>query len=166
MKGKLTIGGKMNIRRYEEKDLNQIIDLFYNTVHFVNRKDYSEEQVNAWAALDEKGSKFNKWGDSFNQNITFVALDDQQIIGFCDLTSTGLLDHLYIHHNYQRLRVASSLLDEIELAAFQMKLKKIYTEASITAKPFFEHNDFQTITKQIVNKNGITMSNYLMVKKL
>lgn len=166
MKGKLDIGGKMKIRRYEEKDLKQIINLFYDTVHFVNRKDYSEKQVNAWASLNEKASKFTSWGDSLSQNATFVALDNHQIIGFCDMTSEGLLDRLYIHHDYLRLGVASALLDEIELAAIRMKLKKLITEASLTAKPFFECKGFETITKQIVNKNGITMPNYLMVKKL
>ncbi len=166
MKSKLNSGGKMKIRRYEEKDLKQIINLFYDTVHFVNRKDYSEEQVNAWAPLNEKASKFTTWGNSLSQNTTFVALDHTQIIGFCDLTSAGMLDRLYIHHDFQRRGVASALLDEIELAAFRMQLKKLITEASLTAKPFFECKGFETITKQIVNKNGITMSNYLMVKKL
>ncbi|TKD71362.1 GNAT family N-acetyltransferase [Pseudalkalibacillus hwajinpoensis] len=156
----------MEIRRYEKRDLSQIIDLFYETVHTVNRKDYSQEQVNTWASSDERGSKFNTWGDSLAQNTTFVALDDRRIVGFSDLSSRGLIDRLYIHHEYQRIGIASALLNEIELAAHRIKLKKLRTEASITAKPFFERKGFQVITKQIINKNGITMPNYLMVKTL
>lgn len=37
------------IREYEEKDLSSIIKLFYDTVHFINIKDYTQEQVNVWA---------------------------------------------------------------------------------------------------------------------
>ena len=156
----------MQIRRYKEKDLEQIIDLFYATVHLVNCKDYSGEQVNAWASFDEREAKYTNWGDSFTRNTTFVAIEHQRIIGFSDLTSTGLLDRLYIHHKFQRKGIATALLDEIERAAVTMKLQKIRTEASITAKPFFEHKGFQIQKKQIVNKNGITLPNYLMVKDL
>ncbi|MBN8207771.1 GNAT family N-acetyltransferase [Bacillus sp. NTK071] len=156
----------MKIRRYEEKDLKQIINLFYDTVHLVNRKDYSEEQVNAWASSDERETKFTAWGDSFAQNTTFVALSDHRIIGFSDLSSSGLLDRLYIHHEYQRIGIASALLDKVESAALSMNIKKLRTEASITAKPFFERKGFQLITIQNVTKNETTMPNYLMVKTL
>jgi hypothetical protein len=37
------------IRDYEQVDARAIVRLFYETVHFVNRADYSEEQVEAWA---------------------------------------------------------------------------------------------------------------------
>lgn len=39
----------MIIRKYQQKDCKEITELFYNTVHTVNSKDYSEEQLNAWA---------------------------------------------------------------------------------------------------------------------
>lgn len=39
----------MEIRRYKSVDLRQISRLFYETVHAVNIKDYTKEQVNAWA---------------------------------------------------------------------------------------------------------------------
>ena len=37
------------IRYYEAEDALQIARLFYETVRSVNRADYSEEQVQAWA---------------------------------------------------------------------------------------------------------------------
>ncbi len=40
---------KWLIRKYRNEDCGQILKLFYDTVHTVNRRDYSEEQVNAWA---------------------------------------------------------------------------------------------------------------------
>ena len=39
----------MEIRAYEKKDANEIVHLFHETVHSVNRSDYSREQVEAWA---------------------------------------------------------------------------------------------------------------------
>jgi len=38
----------MRIREFQSFDVNQIITLFYKTVHSVNAVDYSIEQLNAW----------------------------------------------------------------------------------------------------------------------
>ena len=39
----------MELREYKSTDCEQMAQLFYNTVHSVNVKDYTEEQLNAWA---------------------------------------------------------------------------------------------------------------------
>ena len=39
----------MIIREYQQDDCKEITELFYNTVHTVNSKDYTEEQLIAWA---------------------------------------------------------------------------------------------------------------------
>jgi putative acetyltransferase len=52
----------MIIRKYRPSDCPIMAKLFYDTVHTVNAKDYTEEQINAWATgnvdLDE-------WNQSF-----------------------------------------------------------------------------------------------------
>ena len=37
----------MELREYKPTDCEQMAQLFYNTVHSVNAKDYTEEQLNA-----------------------------------------------------------------------------------------------------------------------
>ena len=39
----------MIIRKYVSTDWRQLADLFYETVHSVNAKDYTSEQLYAWA---------------------------------------------------------------------------------------------------------------------
>lgn len=39
----------MIIRKYQYCDCKEITELFYNTVHTVNSKDYMKEQLSAWA---------------------------------------------------------------------------------------------------------------------
>lgn len=39
----------MILRDYMPSDCREMAELFFDTVHTVNRGDYSEEQVNAWA---------------------------------------------------------------------------------------------------------------------
>ena len=37
----------MNIRMYRSEDCKEIVELFYNTVHSVNSKDYNKAQLDA-----------------------------------------------------------------------------------------------------------------------
>ena len=39
----------MTIRAYRSSDLDEILTLFYDTVHTVNAKDYTSAQLDAWA---------------------------------------------------------------------------------------------------------------------
>lgn len=39
----------MIIRPYQTADCEALARLFYDTVHTVNAKDYTEQQLNAWA---------------------------------------------------------------------------------------------------------------------
>lgn len=40
----------MFIRNYESTDCKELAELFYNTVHTINAKDYTKEQLDAWAS--------------------------------------------------------------------------------------------------------------------
>lgn len=39
----------MVIREYISSDCERLADLFFQTVHTVNAKDYTKEQLNVWA---------------------------------------------------------------------------------------------------------------------
>lgn len=41
------------IREIHESELEDCISLFQQTVHFVNSKDYTKEQLDAWVPLVE-----------------------------------------------------------------------------------------------------------------
>lgn len=38
----------MTIREYKPDNCKEITELFFNTVHTVNPKDYSKEQLDVW----------------------------------------------------------------------------------------------------------------------
>ena len=71
--------------------------MFYNTVHSVNAKDYTEEQLNVWAT---GGVDLQEWNQSFLKHKTVVAVDDDEIVGFGDIDQSGYLDRLYVQMNY------------------------------------------------------------------
>ena len=54
----------------------------------------------------------------------------------------------------------------IEAKAYELGINRLYTEASITAKPFFLHMGFSIVREQQVERRGETFVNYAMEKFL
>ena len=106
---------RMEIRKYQPSDCKTLTELFYYTVHTVNAKDYTEEQLNVWAT---KQMDLEKWN-------------------------------------------ATAICDQLEQAVGG----SITTHASITAKPFFEKRGYQVAKEQQVERQGIFLTNYVMIKE-
>ena len=87
--------------------------------------------------------------------------EKEQIAGFADMDSTGYLDRLYVHKDFQRHRIASELCDRLEQA---VDAENFTTHASITAKPFFEKRGYKVVREQQVERKGILLTNYVMKK--
>ena len=95
------------------------------------------------------------------EHYIIVALDNHMMIGFEDIDKTGYLDHLYVHKDYQRKGIATALCDKLE-AVVQ---NEIVTHVSIAAKAFFEKRGYQTIKAQEAVRQGIPLTNFVMIKK-
>lgn len=149
----------MDIREYRNTDINEVADLFYNTVHTVNIKDYSQSQINVWATgkLD-----ISRWNKSLLKNYSIVAIQEEKIFGFGDIDETNYLDHLYVHKDFQGRGIAKAIYYELEKKA---KGGTIIVHSSITAKPFFERRGYKALRKQLVKLEGISLTNYVMEKK-
>ena len=146
------------LRKYEPKDCQEIIDLFCDTVQTINSKDYNKVQIDAWVY----GAKnIDKWKQSLSDHYTVVAIKNGIIVGFGDIDNTGYLDRLYVHKDYQNQGIAKAMCDKLEQ---HNAYNEITTHASITAKPFFEHRGYKLIKKQQVERNGISLVNYVMKK--
>ncbi|MGN0142285.1 MAG: GNAT family N-acetyltransferase [Roseburia sp.] len=148
----------MVIRKYKSSDCEQLADLFYQTVHKINAKDYTKEQLDVWATGNVN---LKNWDKSFLEHYTIVAIEDEIIVGFGDIDKTGYLDRLYVHKDYQKQGIASIICNELEQA---VNTNKITTHASITAKPFFKQRGYKVIREQQVIRNGIFLTNYVMEK--
>jgi len=147
------------IRKYQPKDCKYLSELFYNTVHTINAKDYSNEQVNAWATGEVDLAEWNK---SLLNHYSVVAVKDDLIVGFGDIDKTGYLDRLYVHKDYQNQGIATAICDELEKV---FDVDKIITHASITAKPFFLNRGYKQIKEQQVIRNGVVLTNFVMEKR-
>lgn len=152
----------MNVRKFKQNNAQELRQLFYDTIHAVNSQDYTPEQLNAWAPVE-----YDKdiWQKSFEDKICFVVEAGEQLVGFGDMTSDGYVNRLFVHKDFQGLGVASRILDSLEKEARILGISLVHTEASITAKPFFEKRGFVVIKEQQKLHKGYAFTNYIMEKR-
>lgn len=148
----------MDIRQYQQSDCKELTELFYNTVHTVNAKDYTKEQLDVWATGQVD---LEKWDLSLQEHYSIVAVENNVIVGFGDIDKTGYLDRLFVHADYQGKGIATAICDQLE----QFVEENITTHASITARPFFEKRGYKVVKEQQVERQGVFLTNYVMVKE-
>ena len=147
----------MTLQEYRPADCKEITELFYHTVHTVNAKDYTREQLHVWATGQVD---LDKWNQSLQEHYTIVAVENDVLVGFGDIDSTGYLDRLFVHADHQRKGIAAAICDRLEQAV----PGTITTHASITAKPFFEKRGYKVVKEQQVERQGIALTNFVMEK--
>lgn len=148
----------MFIRKYQSSDCKELTELFYNTVHTVNAEDYTKEQLDVWAP---EQADLEKWDQSLQANYSVVAVENEKIAGFGDIDKAGYLDRLFVHADCQRKGIGAAICNQLEQAVEGT----ITVHASITAKPFFEKRGYEAVREQQVERQGIYLTNYVMMKK-
>ncbi len=149
----------MELRKYQQSDSKELTELFYNTVHTVNAKDYTKEQLNVWATGQVD---LEKWNQSLQEHYSIVAVDDNIIVGFGDIDETGYLDRLYVHADYQGKGIATAICNQLEQAV----QGNITTYASFSAKPFLKKRGYKVAKEQQVERQGIFLTNFYMKKEI
>lgn len=147
---------KLTIRPYRPGDCPELLKLFYDTVHTVCARDYSPEQLDAWA---DGSPDTAQWERSLLEHNTLVAELGGRISGFGDITPDGYLDRLYVHRDCQGLGIAAALCDRLEAGH-----QRITTYASITARPFFLKRGYRVVRENRAVRHGVELINYLMEK--
>lgn len=151
----------MHIRRYKKGEEAILRELFYNTVRYINLGDYSAEQVEAWAPDTISAWECKERVEGINP---YVCIVDNTIAGYSNLQEDGYIDHFFVSRNYQKIGVGKALMEYILKEAKSKNINRLYSQVSITAKPFFERYGFKVVKEQTVNLRGVFLTNYLMEK--
>lgn len=151
------------LRNYTAGDAPEIVRLFFETVRSVNRADYSDEQLEAWAP---GVPDLRKWHARMAGRRTLVAEEGGEVVGFAELEDDGRLDMLYVRNDAIGRGVGRRLYEAVEREARGQGLGWIFTEASMTARPFFERRGFHVVREQMVSRRGVSLTNFVMEKDL
>lgn len=120
-------GGSIQLRPYEAADAAATWEVFHAAVRHTARARYSAAQVAAWAP-DEVDA--DPWARRRAAAWTLVAVDDEQVVGFADLTDAGELDMLFVHPDHAREGIATRLLAAVVTEAKHRGLFRVEVHAS------------------------------------
>lgn len=96
------------IRKATLADIPKLQTLFIDTVLNVNSKDYSKNEVEAWARTGE--NKFNLQ-DLFTKYNFYIIEKENKISGFTSINSNGFIHSFFVSYNHQRQGVGQKLMD-------------------------------------------------------
>jgi putative acetyltransferase len=153
----------VTLRPYRPDDAPALLTLFRDTIHRVNSRDYSPAQIAAWASDDIETVV---WFGRFNGRYVPVAEEAGRPVGFAELEPNGHIDRVYVSADHQRRGIGRMLLDALIAEARRAGLARLFTEASITARPFFETHGFVVLAPQVVMCRGAEFINYRMERVL
>ncbi len=148
----------MQIIKYNEKYKKEIPELFTNAIHKTCHKDYTKEQLNAWANLN---IDYKTWEERLVKIKPYLAIIDKKLVGFAEFYD-DYIDCFYVHPEYQGCGVGKMLINHIFKIAKENEQTLLKVDASITAKPFFEKFGFKEVKKNIVKRVNVELINFSM----
>ena len=151
----------ITIRDYVESDAAVLWDIFYNTIRRINSRDYSQAEVESWAS-DEQDPVL--WEKRMKGICPFIAEIKGVAVGYADLQASGLIDHFFCHHSYQRQGVGTALMEHIFSVGESKGIERYYSKVSRTAKPFYERFGFSVVTEQTLDTGEQMLENFTMEK--
>ena len=153
----------IKIRKYNTKDLYDIAHIYFDTIHIINARDYTTEQINAWVPYR---NNYEKWSEKLDKTQPLIATINDKVVGFAEFEKNGHIDCFYVHYEFQRRGIGSALINEIKNIAINLPINKIYAEVSITAKDFFIKMGFNIVKEQTVIIGKVELRNFVMESKL
>ena len=145
------------IRAALQSDAVELKKLFQNTVLAINRRDYSQAEVEDWASC---GDDLSNIEDMIKTHYFIVAINQQsEIVGFSSITPQGYLHSMFVHKDFQGEGIATMLLNEIEQYAITNGIIRITSEVSLTARPFFEKKGYIVEEEQKRKANQLSLTN-------
>ncbi|MHC0443835.1 GNAT family N-acetyltransferase [Flavobacterium sp. 3-218] len=153
----------MILKKATISDLEEMQQLYVQTIQVVCKNDYNEEQRKVWCS---GANNTERWLEVIKTQFVLLAIIENQIAGFGTLKDGNYIDFFYIHKDFQRQGIADKILNELELEARKHNSKIITSDISITAKPFFEKKGFVAKAEQKNIRENVELINYKMEKKL
>ena len=151
------------IRPYRESDLAALALLFTRSVHGLAREHYDSKQLSAWASA---AMDLTAWEARLAGLKTLLAHADENPVGFLSYERNGHIDLLYVSPSHSRRGIASALYAAAEAALRSEGIFEFVTEASKTARPFFERHGFRVTEEQNIEVRGVAFTRYEMRKTI
>jgi putative acetyltransferase len=153
----------MLIRPYRPGEEEQLRAIFHSSVHGIARRDYTQEQLHAWAPEQYDAAL---WRQRMRANQSLVVEVDGALAAFTDLQPSGYIDMFFVAAPYAGRGIGQALLQHIVALANGRGIAELRSDVSLTAESFFERHGFTVETRNQVAVRGEVLNNATMRKLL
>ena len=153
----------IHLRPYQPADLTAVTALFSAAVHRLAAADYDPAQRQAWAPA---AADLPAWQTRLAGLQVLLAQCDGQLAGFIGFSFDGHIDLLFTAPGCARRGVAATLYAAAEQRLRAAGARELFTEASLTARPFFARQGFSEEQAQTVTRGAVTLQRFAMRKIL
>jgi putative acetyltransferase len=137
--------------------------IFRVSINELTGDDYSEAQQAAWAATAEDVEGF---AARLASQLTLVATINNAPVAFISLKGADHIDMLYVHPGVARQGIATLLAGAMEKLAGSRGATQLTADASDTARPFFEKQNFEGVHRNTIPLGDEWLGNTHMRKRL
>jgi putative acetyltransferase len=153
----------ITLRTFRSGDGPALRAVFESAIHGTARRDYSQEQVDAWAPREHDAAD---WAEHMRDLAPFVACVDEAIVGYADVQPTGYIDHFFVAAEAGGQGVGGTLMRRLLARAEELRLPALTSNVSLTAQPFFAHFGFEVVEHRVVDVRGVSLRNAAMRKAI
>ncbi|WP_227811796.1 GNAT family N-acetyltransferase [Massilia sp. IC2-477] len=156
----------MHIRPCAAGEELSLLAVFQSSVRGLASRDYTPEQIDAWAtAVMDEDSRM-RWIARIQSNRPWVAEVDRRLAGFADLQPDGCIDQFFVAAEFSGQGVGTALMRHLHELARSQGITELFSHVSLTAQPFFRHAGFRVESEQYPVVRGIALRNAVMRKSL
>lgn len=153
----------VRIREFVASDAAQLRGVFVSSVHTLASGFYTVEQLEAWAPATYDESD---WACKLATMRPFVAVADDQPVGYADLQDSGYIDHFFVSARFSARGVGSALMQRIHDAAVARSIWRLSADVSRSAEAFFLRHGFRLDYRQTTVRRGVSFENARMYRVL
>jgi len=157
----LPSGLPFEIRPYRDSDAGALARVFREAILVTAADHYDDDQRRAWSAAADAPA----FAADLGKGLTMVAEWQQDIAGFAQLVDDRIT-LIYVHPDTARLGIATLLYQHLEDEARIHGRDSLVTEASQVAHDFFLFLGFQPEAEETVERDGVALTRWRMLKSL
>lgn len=150
------------IRPADASEINRLNDVFVRAIEGSAKRDYNAAQITAWTSK----ANSTEFSAALTDGVTILAEHHDQPIAFAQLSPNDCIRMLYVDPEWASLGIATLMCQYLEDEARILGSKRLTTNASLTAKRFFESMGFKAEQEETVEINGVALNRTRMEKRL
>lgn len=156
----------MLIRPFKTGGELALLTLFQSSVRELAARDYTPEQIDAWAPKDFSDAMREQWTARIRSNKPWVVEIEGELACFADLQTTGYIDQFFVAPGHSGKGIGSALMKHLHQVAARQGINRLFAHVSLTAQAFFTYHGFVIEEERFPVMRDVVLPNALMGKNL